>query len=355
MAKTLVLGYGKMGQIYVKTLQSYGITGEGLIVVDKDPARLLGFKPPIQTFTELDEALRDDTIKTAFVLSNTNFHRDHITRILNAGVDHIFVEKPLVFRSQELECITAAMRPQSKIFTAYLLNFSPAVGYLALFMKERGLDVLEVRGVWGKNRSFDTRMTAGDLEDEAVHMVQLALTLARQGMKIDEIIVSAMLSYLPYASSEAQAKGHAEDASVPLLPSSSTLASMRLYSKWMMPAVFCSFMSSYLSPFQTRFVDVVLGRHSDCVVTHVGRMQFDTDGKDSLSLQQTGAKEFAMVEHIFPADGKIRDEVGAFLATTRGEQADPRLTEFKDAALSVKLTEAFLESGKDDSAISLDV
>lgn len=343
----LVIGYGQMGRAYVKTLLENGILASDLAVVDTEAERLVQAPRDVHTYPSVAAAFGGGfTPRTAFVLVNTPFHAETINGLLDRGVRNIFVEKPLTFRTSEIPDIRARLRTETKIAVAYLINFSPAIGEVARLMREEDLVLYEFRGNWGKDRTSDTRMSAGDLEDEMVHMQQLVFALVRAGAEeVSEVKLSATISWLPFVAGDAQKKAHTLDASVPLLPNSGAVMSMLVKIAGVERTLRCGLMSSFTTPSQTRTVDVVLGARDATDVRYLARLTFDEAGEDHLFIRAAnGGKEAKTSTLSFPALNKVRDEIGSFLRWVSSGVRDSKSTTFDEGSLSVALSEAALRS-----------
>lgn len=343
-----------MGTDYVKNLVKLGIEPSQLVVLDIKTERLNAASeqyPDIIAVPSLEEALTRKP-KAAFVLTNTPFHYPIIKNLLSGGVANLFVEKPLVWNLAELSQLETHLTPETNIFTAYLINFSPAVKRLIEFMQERGLIITEVRGLWCKNRTFDTRMTPGDLEDEMVHMERLALKLIGATQTVRKISVHASLSYLRYVNEKAQKEMRELDPSIPEKPNSSTLMGLYVETEYV-PDIMVALESSFIAPEQKRLVHFVLGHTLEPDrVAYVGKFEFDTKEGDRLTIVKAGEKDGTVMEEVMPSN-KLSDETRAFLESVSGIAHDNRLTNFQEATLSVRITQAAIESLRQGRRIAI--
>lgn len=341
--RTLMIGNGYMGKVYLPLLLE---RSENVLVVDRQGGRL----PPVEgnisvSTADLQEAIRENP-DVAFVLTNTPSHANVVEQLVKGGIKHIFVEKPLAMTSMEAEHIRAqAAQNGVTICVAYLTNFSPAVKELLGLMESQKLMLAECRGIWWKNRTFDTRPTPGNEFDEMTHQVCLFLHLIGFNQNISDLDLISKISYLPYADTFAQEEAHRLDVSFPEHPSSSCSFSLSARTD-AISRVMGSFQSSFVSLAQQREVSFCLMRSDSNRLWLLGRMQFDTQEGDKLEMRFAGSKTAPLVSSVFSGKNKVSKEVDAFLALARGEKKDPRLTGIDSACMLVSLTEQAIEKAK---------
>lgn len=88
--------------------------------------------------TDVGEALRDETISTAFIVTRHDSHADLAVRGLEAG-KHVFVEKPLALSHAELDRVIAAASSAAGILTVgFNRRFAPFVRKTAEIFTSRG-------------------------------------------------------------------------------------------------------------------------------------------------------------------------------------------------------------------------
>ena len=247
-----IIGAGQMGGYYANTLVAKcGCPNDDVVVFDRinERAQAVAKKYGIA----MSESLPAD-IDAAIVAASTPSHHELVVQLAQQGVKHILCEKPLAQDTESLDHIVDNIG-ESRVYTALVINFSPALSALATIMNMSEIMLLEFYGRWGKNRgrASEKRPTAGDIEDEAVHPIGTLLMLAKvQGGRIRRASVNAMAGWLPYANEESQRDAHEHDRSFPLRPNHSTSANIRLIGEGY--AVQAHIHSSFLLGQETRVI-----------------------------------------------------------------------------------------------------
>ena len=226
--KTLILGTGVMGKIYIKQLINIGVDPESIIGIDIDDGKfdIVRRDVPRAVNTEfvkslperpLNEFINIFEIESVFLCTNTPSHHRLLVELMGYGITKIFCEKPLALNMAGVhEVQKSKMRTGTNIFTAFLMNFSPALMHLIERMRAEELVLIQGEASWGKNRFYDSRPTAGDLEDESVHPTGVFHTLLHASeQQIDTIHVGARLSWFDYINQEVQEKAHEVDPYFP--------------------------------------------------------------------------------------------------------------------------------------------
>jgi predicted dehydrogenase len=298
-------------------------------------------------------------VDTAIVATNTPSHHEVVVRLAQDGIKNILVEKPLAQTPEGVSFITKAAHG-AKIYTALVINFSPAIQRLLEHMEREQAFLLEFYGRWGKNRGAATekRPTAGDLEDEAVHPIGVVLALATYRARFESARVSAEVGYLPYVNEAAQAAARALDSSFPARPNHSTSANIQLHADNYHGAGFCKIQghvhSSFLLAQETRMVGGLIGSPETGPV-YAFELLFDqkrpekTGGAvDVLKLVHIRANSANMEE--LQGD-KLNDLTRAFLEAARGGKEDQRLARLGEAGALVKIAQAILDSGIQNGAL----
>jgi hypothetical protein len=230
----------------------------------------------------------------------------------------------------------------SKIYTAFLINFSEAVLSLQKFMIEEGLYVAEAYVNWGKDRTGNIRPTPGDLEDEACHGVGVVHLLVKINQGVKGIEVFGKTSYLPFVDEEVQRKACGLDESFPKIPNSSSFITGVIGTN--KADVIVGIHSSFVSIRQERTVHVTVCDAETGKPRWLALMEFDTPDGDVLMLKEVGSKKETRRE-VFGGD-KITAETEAFFNVVSGGKVDSRLTDFETAKLAVKFSDAVIKSSK---------
>lgn len=238
----VVVGLGQMGGLYVEKMIQLGIAPDHIIGIDIDPEKVAAarnkfigssfygnYEDVCYPYTDDLKIWNQGYVDTAIVATNTPSHHKVIIELIARGVKNILCEKPLGIDAAAVEEIReASAKYDAMIYTAFLMNFSPAILHMIQKMQDEGLIMTEGSVVWGKNRFGDKRPTPGDLEDETVHGVGILHALCGINQKIKRAFVVSQLTYPHYASAGAQAKAHELDESFPVTVNASTMAIERI-------------------------------------------------------------------------------------------------------------------------------
>ncbi len=348
-----IIGAGQMGTNYAKNLLALKVEASDIVCYDLVPERS---QKLAQNFGIVASDSFPSGIDAAIVTTNTPSHHEVIAELARQGVKQILCEKPLAQNQKAVNIISDHIG-NAQLYVGLVINFSLALNALIEKMETLDLELLDFYSQWGKNRGLlsETRPTAGDVEDEAVHAIGIFLMLARaRGRTFSKALVSAHVGSLPYANEEVQAKAHAADKSFPLKPNHSTSANLELVKNG--NKLSGSIRSSFLLAEEERMVGGVLGKRSNTDL-YAFKIEFDRPNKegkkdlDTLTLVEVahGAKE------VYPLSAnKLGDLAKAFLYAALGGARDPRLATHAEGVGLVRIAEAILRS-HDSSGYSTEV
>ncbi|MFA6383042.1 MAG: Gfo/Idh/MocA family oxidoreductase [Parcubacteria group bacterium] len=364
--KILLVGAGgQMGGYYMNALlNDLGIPPCQIVAVDIDPDKIAKFRekyPDVTIISNLDEevdihegflAVKPASgIKTAIVTTYTPSHHLVIVDLIKRGVENIFTEKPLALDSDKVAYIRANMKPNTKIYTAFLINFSGGVKFVEDFMIKEELYLSEAFVNWGKDRTGDNRPTPGDLEDESVHGIGVVHILSRINQTVKNIRIMANLSYLDYVDPIVQAKAHGMDESFPLPADVNSSSFISETIETNRGTILAGTRSSYVNIQQVRQMNLILSGIASGKPEYLIEINFDTKEGDVLLVKKTGAKEIAI--HAFAGNKKITEETHAFLKVVAGQAQDPRLTDFAAAETAVVVSDAVKKSHRTNTMVTV--
>jgi len=190
-----IIGAGYMGQAHARVLSEigpkYGHTLSFVVEPDEQRGKAVASKYGIKWYRSLDELLKSENEKfIPFISSPTSTHLEILEKLLDAGLDYMFIEKPLGDDVKRAEAI-ASRYPRSlleKIMIGHIERFNPA--YLEL------KEVLS-EGILGSLITVNSRrvgpftvriVDVGVVLDLAIHDIDLSLDLA--GGRAPEKILS---------------------------------------------------------------------------------------------------------------------------------------------------------------------
>jgi predicted dehydrogenase len=352
MKNIAVIGAGgKMASAYIPIIRQ--LTDVPLVLVERNRDKWQR-SWQAEGFTVLESVDALPACDTAFVLSNTPAHASNLEALVKMGCRHIFVEKPIVLLLKELDRLTALIQGRGgvSIFTAYLMNFSGATNTLSDYIKTRDLFPRTISIEWGKDRTGDSRPTAGGLEDEAVHGMSIVHTLV-QGFGLQSVSLSALTDSAPFADPNVQAAARARDESFPEHP----IATSFIQSAWRTGkgTVLASLRSSFLRFSQKREANGVLSRLDESGHIHLFSIAFDEKDEegvyDRLMIREAGSGK-PHVDEKFRVN-KVRAETEAFLSTVEKNVFDGRLTGLPESAFLTKLVNSCLISASTGGALEV--
>ncbi|PIP65252.1 hypothetical protein COW95_02795 [Candidatus Peregrinibacteria bacterium CG22_combo_CG10-13_8_21_14_all_49_11] len=348
----LLVGAGQMGRNHYRSLrEGIGIRSEDIIVVDTKSSALdelcKQWSAPRAT-TSLESALGMQP-KAAIIAASTPAHYLLIKKLVEQGVEHLLVEKPLVMPGQLLDGVFGL----ADVHVAYLINFSRTLQNLNVFLGENKLFVTEIDGQWGKDRTTDTRPTPGTLQDELTHIWGVAAYLLRNRPFLGAD-VSALLSHLPYVDMEVQRKMRAEDGSMSLRPDSRAHAAVRFYAQDG-TSVLCTANSSFTRFEKTRRIELSIGDEVNPLM-YAAQLDFDVqvgnDLHDQITIRAYGSKDALQVIN-YPASTKLTDMQHAWLEYADEDMQDDRLVDWRTGRLLVEIADACERSHRDKKVIEV--
>lgn len=336
--KVLIVGIGGyMGLFYTKViledtqLQAQNITG---VEIDpKNREKVSSKFPQISNLTNnLDQALANQDYDIAIILTNSVTHKDIIIACHGAGIKNIFVEKPLVYTSEELYGLHDI--DTSKLITAYLINFSKIVQDLFIFMEEGDLIVIEALSCWGKNWCAENRPMGGDAEEELPHPLALILSTIATTQTIEKIESNIFMSHEQFVRPELLEDAKSTGTHYPTEMNDSTISALQVKTKSKEVSVFI--MSSFNFFDQRRWVEFILcKKESDRFPLYKCRLIFDEGGKDTLQIIK--AKTGEIIYNGRYSENKLAEQLMAVIRYYTEGQKDQRLVDFDQSKRLVQI------------------
>ncbi len=293
------------------------------------------------------------------IASNTPDHHRAISNRIQSWTRHILSEKPLALNlKQTQELVRLAQENSVDLYTALLIRFSPAVHVLKEFIQKNDLVMTSGKVVWGKNRKGNKRPTAGDLEDEAVHGIDILLLMASLNQNIESMSIQGQLAFHDYVDSLVQEWMHKLDPSYPLHPNSSTGVVTNItttHSK-----INTILVSSFVARKERRHVTIWLAKRDNPNTTlYRARMDFDKRlpelwVEDTLQLWEIGENgDFNKVQsEKYPTD-KMGAQTQAWINAVRWNPPDRRLATPADALRVAQWTDAVIRSHESGNQITI--
>jgi len=203
--KIVQIGTGGWGKNHTRILSQLGVLS-AVCDADSQKSKEYGEKYSVNHYESLDELLSSEEFDGAFVVTPTSTHTKIATQLLEAK-KHVFVEKPMTYKSEDGEKLTKLAERNKVILTCgYIERFNPAVDVVKKFVKEKKFGDLVMLEFHRENRMPLHIKDVGIIYDTSVHDIDTAnwlfddmphVVFARAG-KIKhehEDFVSIMLGY----------------------------------------------------------------------------------------------------------------------------------------------------------------
>ncbi len=203
--KIVQIGTGGWGKNHTRILSQLGMLS-AICDTDAQKSKGYGEKYSVNYYESVDEILESEDFDGAIVATPTSTHFEIVTKLLGAK-KHVFVEKPMTYKSQEGEKLVKLAEKNKVILTCgYIERFNSVVDTVKTFAKERKFGDLVMLEFHRENRMPLHIKDVGIIYDTSVHDIDTAnwlfgdmphVIFARAGkMKHDhEDFASIMLGY----------------------------------------------------------------------------------------------------------------------------------------------------------------
>ncbi|MCH9658215.1 Gfo/Idh/MocA family oxidoreductase [archaeon] len=171
--KVVQIGVGGWGKNHTRILSQLNVL---VAVCDIDPQKSKenGEKYSINHYDTLDELLISEEFDAAFVVTPTSTHTE-ITKKLLESKKHVFVEKPMTYKSEEGEKLAKLAVKKKVILTCgYIERFNPAVDVVKKMIKANKYGNLVMLEFHRENRIPLHIKDVGIIHDTSVHDIDTA-------------------------------------------------------------------------------------------------------------------------------------------------------------------------------------
>jgi UDP-N-acetylglucosamine 3-dehydrogenase len=171
--KIVQIGTGGWGKNHTRILSQLGV----LVAVcdaDSQKSKEHGEKYSVNHYESLDDLLRSEEFDGAFVVTPTSTHTA-ITKKLLEAKKHVFVEKPMTYKSEDGENLARLAEKNKVILTCgYIERFNPAVDVVKKMVKEKKFGELVMLEFHRENRMPLHIKDVGIIYDTSVHDIDTA-------------------------------------------------------------------------------------------------------------------------------------------------------------------------------------
>jgi len=171
--KIVQIGTGGWGKNHTRVLSELGV----LVAVcdaDSQKSKEYGEKYSVNHYETLDELLVSEEFDGAFVVTPTSTHTE-ITKKLLEAKKHVFVEKPMTYKSEDGERLAKLAEKNKVVLTCgYIERFNPAVDVVKKMVKEKKFGELVMLEFHRENRMPLHIKDVGIIYDTSVHDIDTA-------------------------------------------------------------------------------------------------------------------------------------------------------------------------------------
>jgi len=171
--KIVQIGVGGWGKNHTRILSQLGVLS-AVCDTDSQRSKEYGKKYSVNHYESLDDLLISEEFDGAFVVTPTSAHTEIATKLLEAK-KHVFVEKPMTYKSEDGEKLAKLAEKNKVILTCgYIERFNPAVDVVKKFVKEKKFGDLVMLEFHRENRMPLHIKDVGIIYDTSVHDIDTA-------------------------------------------------------------------------------------------------------------------------------------------------------------------------------------
>jgi len=171
--KIVQIGTGGWGKNHTRILSQLGV----LVAVcdaDSQKSKEYGEKYSVNHYESLDDLLHSEEFNAAFVVTPTSTHTEIAKKLLEAK-KHVFVEKPMTYKSEDGEKLAKLAEKNKIVLTCgYIERFNPAVDIVKKMVKEKKFGELVMLEFHRENRMPLHIKDVGIIYDTSVHDIDTA-------------------------------------------------------------------------------------------------------------------------------------------------------------------------------------
>jgi len=171
--KIVQIGIGGWGKNHTRILSQLGVLSA---VCDVDPQRSkeYGKMYSVNHYESFDDLLISEEFDGAFIVTPTSTHTEIATKLLELK-KHVFVEKPMTYKSEDGEKLAKLAEKNKVVLTCgYIERFNPAVDVVKKFVKEKKFGDLVMLEFHRENRMPLHIKDVGIIYDTSVHDIDTA-------------------------------------------------------------------------------------------------------------------------------------------------------------------------------------
>ena len=171
--KIVQIGTGGWGKNHTRILSELGVL---VAICDADikKSKEYGEKYSVNYYQSLEELLESEKFDGAFVVTPTSTHTEIAMKLLESK-KHVFVEKPMTYKSEDGEKLAKLAEKNKVILTCgYIERFNPAVDVVKKIVNEKKFGELVMLEFHRENRMPLHIKDVGVIYDTSVHDIDTA-------------------------------------------------------------------------------------------------------------------------------------------------------------------------------------
>jgi len=171
--KIVQIGTGGWGKNHARILSQLGVLS-AICDVDAQRSKEYGEKYSVNHYNSLEELQSSEEFDGALVVTPTLTHTEIATKLLEAK-KHVFVEKPMTYKSEDGEKLVKLAEKNKVILTCgYIERFNPAVDIVKKIIKEKKFGDLIMLEFHRESRMPLHIKDVGVIYDTSVHDIDTA-------------------------------------------------------------------------------------------------------------------------------------------------------------------------------------
>ena len=171
--KIVQIGTGGWGKNHTRILSQLGVL-TAVCDANAERSKQYGQEYSVNYYTSIDEMLKSEEFDGAFVVTPTSTHAEIATKLIEAK-KHVFVEKPMTYKSEDGERLLEMAKKNKVILTCgYIERFNPAVDIVKNLLIQKKHGELVMLEFHRENRMPLHIKDVGIIYDTSVHDIDTA-------------------------------------------------------------------------------------------------------------------------------------------------------------------------------------
>ncbi len=171
--KIVQIGTGGWGKNHTRILSQLGVLS-AVCDTNVERSKEYGEKYSVKHYNSLEDLIKFEEFDGAFIVTPTSTHTEIATKLLEAK-KHVFVEKPMTYKSEDGQKIADLAKKNNLVLTCgYIERFNPAVDNVKKFVKEKKYGELVMLEFHRENRMPLHIKDVGIIYDTSVHDIDTA-------------------------------------------------------------------------------------------------------------------------------------------------------------------------------------